>query len=70
MIAYPEIKAKDVWKIIEKDSLNDEPLFDTENIIQQIDSDCIEWRSRFGKEQSLSWSSFQPVISKLKKNLN
>lgn len=67
---YPEIGAKDAWRIIEEDNDRDEKLFDTDLIIQAMDVDCIEWRSKYGKDQSITWTSFQPMLTKLKKRRN
>lgn len=64
----PQIAAKRAWALIEQDVDNDEPIFDSENILQQVDAHCIEWRSRHGAEQSLTWGSFQGLLSKLKKS--
>jgi len=64
----PKIAAKRAWALIEQDASSDEPVFDSESILQQVDADCIEWCSRNGAEQSLTWGSFQGLLSKLKKS--
>ena len=65
--AEPGITAKEAWKLIEQDAGLDEPIFDIEHILERVDSDCIEWCSRDGNDQSLSWPSFKATLSKLKK---
>lgn len=49
-------------------SISYSPVFDSESILQKVDAECIEWRSRNGTEQSLKWGSFQDLLSKLKKS--
>ncbi len=65
--ADPKITAKAAWQVIEDEVNKDEPLFDTENILLVVDHECIEWRSRHGKDQALLWTSFQPLLSKLRR---
>lgn len=64
--AHPKVTAKVAWKLISDDAKNDEPLFDTEGILQLVDHQCIEWKSRHGKTQVMTWASFEPLLSKLK----
>ncbi len=64
----PQIAAKRAWALIEQDANSDDPIFDSESILQQVDANCIEWCSRNGTEQSLTWGSFQGLLSKLKKS--
>ena len=66
---HPNITAKAAWRILEAESSSDNPLFDSEGILQIVDANCIEWRSRHGKEQSLQLSSLPPLISTIKKRL-
>lgn len=63
-----DISAKDAWQIIQKDSEKEDRLFDLDNILGVVDADCIEWTSRNGVNNSMSWDSFQAILSKLKKN--
>jgi len=63
----PKISAKRAWAMIESDSTSDEPVFDKDGILLNVDADCIEWQSRHGAEQTLSWGSFQPLLTKLKR---
>lgn len=62
----PTIGAKEAWRLIQEDFERDDKLFDHDQIIQAIDLDCIEWRSRYGNESSLKWASFAPLLTKLK----
>jgi hypothetical protein len=70
LIKYPEIPAKEIWRIIEQDYQSDAPIYDTDEIIQVMDSHCIEWRSRHGKDQSFQWKSFGPTLAKLRKKIS
>jgi len=63
----PKISAKRAWAVIENDASSDEPVFDKDGILLNVDADCIEWQSRHGAEQTLSWGSFQPLLTKLKR---
>lgn len=65
----PEISAKEAWHALKEDSRRDEPLYDTDHILQIVDDVCIEWRSRHGAGSAMTWKSFQPLLSKLKKSL-
>jgi len=67
---YPTIKTLDIWKIIETDSKNEDPIFDQDNILGCVDADCIEWTSRHGKGQSMKWSTFQAQVSRIRGALN
>lgn len=64
LLDFPKIGTKQLWNLIELDFNKDEPIYDTENIIQKIDSACIEWKSRHNSEQVSKWSSFQSLVSK------
>ncbi len=66
---HPKIKAKDAWRMLELDWEADEPQFDKDGIIQNMDIQCIEWRSKHGSDSSLSYASFAPLLSKLRKRL-
>jgi len=66
--AEPKITAKRVWAMIENDANSDDPVFDKDGILINVDAECIEWKSRYGTEQALSWGSFQPLLTKLKRS--
>jgi hypothetical protein len=61
--------AKEIWRIIQNEVDIDDPRYDIDKILTVIDADCIDWQSRHGASQSLKWSSFQALVSKLKKQL-
>jgi len=65
-----DISAKDAWGIIQKDSELDDRLFDTDHILEIVDGNCIEWTSRNGASQSMTWGSFQAKLSQIKKRTN
>lgn len=69
LTANPDITAKAAWRVVLEDSDRDEPLFDTDNILQIVDQEGIAWRSRDGNEQTIKWASFQSLLSKLKHQL-
>ena len=69
LIANPKITAKATWQIIQQDVKLEERLFDTEDILLVVDHDCIEWKSHHGKEQAIRWTSFQPLLSKLRREI-
>lgn len=66
---FPAIGAKDTWRVIEEDFDRDEKLFDADNIIQAIDADALEWRSRSDKLTQIKWLSFKPILSRVKNKL-
>lgn len=66
----PDISAKDAWSIIQKDSELDDPLFDIDHILEKVDANCIEWTSRNGSSQSMTWGSFQAKLSQIKKRVS
>ena len=53
--------AREVWKKIERDYLE----YDEEAIIQEVTEKGIDWRSKYGIEQHLKWSSFDATFSRL-----
>lgn len=61
--------AKSVWRIIEQDYDADEPIYDTDRIVEQVDAECITWRARRGNLQSLKFSSFNTAVSEEKRDL-
>lgn len=65
-----DISAKDAWNIIQEDCDRDEKLFDTDHILEEVDANCIEWISRSGDNQAMTWKSFQAKLSQIKKNTN
>jgi len=65
----PDFSAKEIWRLIETDFRNDESIYDTDNIIQNIDSSCIEWKSKKSIESTIKWSSFNPVVSRVRKRI-
>lgn len=65
----PKISAKAAWRLIEEDAERDEPVFDTEGILQIVDTDGIEWKSRKGIIQHLKQTSFPSILSAVKKTL-
>ncbi len=70
LIKFPKASTKEVWKIIEQEVESDDPVFDTDRILRQVDADCIEWCSRYGAECSMSWSAFGTRLSKIRKKLD
>lgn len=64
---YPDISAKAAWKIIQDEPDLDAPVFDQDEILERVDAECIEWRSRNGTRQALKWASFRPLLSNRKK---
>lgn len=69
MFYNPSSSALELWELIEHDYKSDAPVYDQDGIIQVMDAVCIEWCSRNGVEQSLKWTSFETLVSKLKKKL-
>ena len=56
--------AKEVWAEIEKNYAD----YDDECIIQEVTDEYIFWKSTGGNNQKLHRNSFDPVLSKTKKN--
>ena len=56
--------ARKLKRKIEKDYLE----YDEEAIIQEVTEEGIYWKSKYGIEQNLSWSSFAATFSRLWKN--
>ena len=62
--------AREVWKKIKHESPKSDESgeHDDDVIIQEVTVECICWRSKYGNEQRLKWSSFDATFSKLWKN--
>ena len=58
--------ARKLMKKIERDYLE----YDEEAIIQEVTGKGIYWKSKYGYEQDLAWSSFAATFSRLWKNKN
>jgi len=56
--------ARKLMKKIERDYLE----YDEEAIIQEVTGKGIDWKSKYGYEQDLAWSSFAATFSRLWKN--
>ena len=56
--------ARKLMKKIERDYLE----YDEEAIIQEVTGKGISWKSKYGYEQDLAWSSFAATFSRLWKN--
>ena len=63
----PKISASHAWKLISQEVDADEPVYDIDCILRLVDADCIEWVSRNGNGQAMTWGSFQTKLSRLKK---
>ncbi len=66
----PSYSSNQLWNIIREDCDTDEPLYDTDYILINVDSECIEWKSTYGNEQSMKRGRFSNVISQLRKECN
>ncbi|MEH6651455.1 MAG: hypothetical protein V7707_15620 [Motiliproteus sp.] len=69
IVDNPDSKTRILWKLIQQDWESDEPQYDLDNIITNMDGSGIEWRSNHYNERSFMSSSFGPVLSKLKKQM-
>ena len=69
LITNPDITAKSAWRVIEEETDSDDPLFDHENLLLKVDSNCIEWKNKYHKEHVLTWPSFTTLLSRLKARL-
>ena len=63
--------AREVWKKIKHESPKSDESgeHDDDVIIQEVTVECICWRSKYGNEQRLKWSSFDATFSKLWKKI-
>ena len=63
--------AREVWKKIKHESPKSDESgeHDDDVIIQEVTVECICWRSKYGNEQRLKWSSFDATFSKLCKKI-
>ena len=63
--------ASEVWKKIKHESPKSDESgeHDDDVIIQEVTVECICWRSKYGNEQRLKWSSFDATFSKLWKKI-
>ena len=64
----PKLSAKRIWQVLVEESVQDEPLFDTDHILLVIDANGLTWVSRDGNEQPLKWASFQSLVSRVRKD--
>lgn len=53
-----------VWNEIKRNHSH----YDDDEIIQEVTTDTISWKSSYSHEQTLKRTSFEPTLSKLKKN--
>lgn len=65
----PAIKLRDVWRIIREDCYRDEPLYDVDNILLEVDGKCIEWVSKNDYQQSCTYKTMGNLVSKFSKSL-
>lgn len=69
LAAHPGIKAKAAWRLIQVELDGGANCYDRDGIIQAMDADCIQWKSRHGNLNSILWSSFQVQLGRLKRQL-
>ena len=64
--------AREVWKKIKHESPKSDESgeHDEDTIIQEVTGKEIYWKSKYGYEQDLAWSSFAATFSRLWKNKN
>ena len=64
--------AREVWKKIKHESPKSDESgeHDEDAIIQEVTGKGIYWKSKYGYEQDLAWSSFAATFSRLWKNKN
>ena len=65
----PGITAKKVWEILEKESELNERYFDYDYILDIVDKDGLRWRSRYKRDQHLSFASVYSTVSIFRKKL-
>ena len=64
----PKLSAKRIWQVLVEESVKDEPLFDTDHILQVIDANGLTWESRDGNVQNHKWVSFPSLVSRVREN--
>ena len=61
--------AKLIWKEISKEYQRDDPIYDTESILQRVSDGEIEWQSRHGNTNYMRLSSFRSAVKRAKEKL-
>ena len=64
--AHPNIPAKECWRILRNDHNLEDPILDLDYIVNSMDGSEILWTSKNGVSQTLGWSSFGSVLSRIK----
>jgi hypothetical protein len=65
----PKIKTRAAWQLIRQEASLDERTLDIDHILTKVDADCIEWTSRHENDNSMTYKSFTPRLSAVKKEL-
>lgn len=69
LVSSPDITAKEIWSVLEKECLLEERHLDCDYILQAVDTTEIRWRSRYGKDQSLRFDSFPKTVTRARGKL-
>lgn len=67
LLAFPNEKAKSLWRKLREDNLRDTPELDIDSIILEVGLDQLVWLDRKGVEREVSFKRFQNMLSELKK---
>ena len=66
---HPKISAPQAWKIIIEECRTDEPVFNTDYILEQGDAGSIDWNNRSGVIKTTKYASFPNIMTKVRKKL-
>lgn len=70
MDAQPGINSNGVWDILRRDIDTDNRVYDIDNILIKIDSQCFEWQALGGAEKTCVRKTLQNIMSDYKKAKN
>lgn len=70
LINFPHEKPSGIWRMLQKDILLSERLYDTDEILDEVGKDELYWFKETGEVESLKQKSFYNLLKNIKSHLN
>lgn len=70
LIDFPNEKPSSIWRMLQKDIVLKERLYDTDEILDEVGKDELYWFKESGEVESLKQKSFYNLMKNIKSNLN
>tara|TARA_R110001606_G_scaffold274651_1_gene423064 strand:- start:1529 stop:1849 length:321 start_codon:yes stop_codon:yes gene_type:complete len=66
-ISNKSLSSKGIWKLLHREYKGKEKSFDLDQVIEKMDSDCIEWLKKDFETKTLLYKTFENRVSTIRK---